>query len=136
MKIRWASTRLATMSAALACSVFASPAVQISSAGGFPSARRAAVFWLGVRDPVPLRSVHDVLIEAASGFLRARDVIPYVPHLTLARLDPPKRITTEVDALADVRLGGAWTAEELVLMESETHHSGSIYRTIARLPLG
>ena len=114
----------------------AAPAVQISGAGGFPSARRAAVFWLGVRDPVPLQAVHDVVIEASSGFLRPRDVIPYVPHLTLARLDPPKRITTEVEALADVVLGDVWTADELVLMESETHRSGSIYRTIARLPLG
>ena len=112
------------------------PSVQISGAGGFPSARRAAVFWLGVRDPVPLQAVHDVAIDAASGFLRPRDVIPYVPHLTLARLDPPKRIAPEVEALAEVVLGDVWTADELVLMESETHRSGSIYRTIARLPLG
>ena len=116
--------------------VVAAPSVQISGAGGFPSARRSAVFWLGVRDSAPLRAVHNVVIDAASGFLRVRDVIPYVPHLTLARLDPPKRITTEVEALADVTLGGAWTAEELVLMESESHRSGSIYRTVARLPLG
>ena len=74
----------------------AAPTVQISGAGGFPSARRAAVFWLGVRDPAPLQAVHDVVIDAASVFLRPRDVIPYVPHLTLARLDPPKRMLRRI----------------------------------------
>ncbi|MEO6468870.1 MAG: RNA 2',3'-cyclic phosphodiesterase, partial [Acidimicrobiia bacterium] len=114
----------------------AAPVVQISGAGGFPSPRRAAVVWLGVRDPVPLQAVHDVVVPASFGFLRPRDVIPYVPHLTLARLDPPKRITPEVEALEGVTLGDAWTSDELVLMESEAHRSGSIYRTVARLPLG
>lgn len=113
----------------------ASPAVQIRGAGGFPSARRAAVFWLGVRDPSGLRAVHDVVLGAASDFVRPRDVIPYVPHLTLARLDPPKRITPEAEALAEVVLGPSWTVDELVLMESEPHRTGSVYRTVARVPL-
>lgn len=39
MKIRWASTRLATMSAALACSVFASPAVRAEN--------HALILWIG-----------------------------------------------------------------------------------------
>jgi 2'-5' RNA ligase len=111
------------------------PTVQLGGGGGFPSARRAAVLWLGVADPVPLREVHEVVIEAGAPFLRARDVIPYVPHLTLARLDPVKKIAEVVDALEGNSFGPAWTAEDLVLMESEPHRSGAVYRTVARLPL-
>ena len=112
------------------------PSVQIGGAGGFPSAKRAAVFWLGVVDPVPLQAVHEVVVDSAGAFLRPRDIIPYVPHLTLARIDPVKRITDVVEALDGGIFGPAWTADELVLMESESRRGGAVYRTIARLPLG
>jgi RNA 2',3'-cyclic 3'-phosphodiesterase len=112
------------------------PTVQLGGAGGFPSARRAAVVWLGVADPGPLRAVHEAVIEAGGPFLRARDVIPYVPHLTLARLDPVKKVVDVVDALEGATFGPAWTVEDLVLMESESHRGGAVYRTVARLPLG
>ena len=112
------------------------PLVQVGGAGGFPTAKRAAVLWLGVVDPLPLQAVHEVVVDAAADYLRPRDVIPYVPHLTLARLDPVKRITDVVDALAGGVFGPAWTVDELVLMESESHRGGAVYRTVARLPLG
>ncbi|MEP6623142.1 MAG: RNA 2',3'-cyclic phosphodiesterase [Acidimicrobiia bacterium] len=113
-----------------------SPTVQIGGAGGFPSPKRAAVFWLGVVDPKPLQPVYDAVIAAGGPFLRARDVIPYVPHLTLARLDPVKKIADVVEALDGAVLGPRWTAEELVLLESETRRGGSVYRPVARLPFG
>ncbi len=114
----------------------AAPTVQIGGAGGFPSARRAAVFWLGVVDPESLVAVHAAVLDATSGFLRPRDVIPYVPHLTLARLASVKKISLEVDALEETRLGPAWTVDEMVLMESEPRRGGAVYRTVARFPLG
>lgn len=119
-----------------ATSSVAAPTVQIGGAGGFPSARRAAVFWLGVVDPEPLVAVHAAVVDGATGFLRPRDVIPYVPHLTLARLASVRKITVEVDALAETRLGPAWTVDEMALMESEPRRGGAVYRTVARFPLG
>ena len=114
----------------------AAPRVQIGGAGGFPSARRAAVFWLGVVDADELRVVHTAVVDAAAGFIRRRDIIPYVPHLTLARMDSPKRISTEVEALQGSVLGSAWTVDEVVLFESESHRGGATYRRIAGFPLG
>ncbi len=111
------------------------PTVQLGGGGGFPSARRAAVLWLGVADAVPLRAVHEAVIEAGGPFLRARDLVPYVPHLTLARLDPVKKVADIVDALEGNTFGPAWTAEDIVLVESEPHRAGAVYRTVARLPL-
>lgn len=114
----------------------AAPRVQLSGAGGFPKERRASVYWLGVADPEPLTAVHAAVMGGASEFVRPRDRTVYVPHLTLARLKSPKNLTEEVEALAAIPLGPAWTVDELTLFESETHHDGAVYREIARLPLG
>ncbi len=110
--------------------------VQLRGAGGFPSAKRASVYWLGVADPVPLRRVHEAVVDGAMEFIKPRDLAVYRPHLTLARLRSPKRITEEVEVFRALDLGSAWTVDEIVLFESETHRDGAVYRTVARLPLG
>ena len=112
------------------------PRVHVRGAGGFPSARRASVYWLGVDDPEPLGLVHDAVMAAAGSFVRPRDVVTFVPHLTLARLSSPKRLNEEVEVLADVTFGSSFTVGELVLLESETRRGGAVYRKIARFPLG
>jgi 2'-5' RNA ligase len=112
------------------------PVVQLRGAGGFPTARRASVYWLGVADPDPLVVVHGAVMGAAGAFVRPRDRAPYVPHLTLARLKSPKKLNEEVEALAGITFGPPWTLEELTLFESETRRDGAVYREIARLPLG
>ncbi len=122
---------------ALAGGVAAVPAARmlLQGAGGFPSARRASVYWLGVADPEPIGAVHSAVMEAAGGFVRSRDVVRYRPHLTLARMSSPKNVTPEVEALAGVTIGAAFVVEEIVLMESETRRTGAVYHPIARLPL-
>jgi len=112
------------------------PRVQLRGAGGFPSARRASVFWLGVAEPEPLTAVHAAVMEAAGGFVRPRDRAGYVPHLTLARMSSPKKVTDEEDAFATVAVGPSWTCEEITLLESETRREGAVYHEVARLPLG
>jgi 2'-5' RNA ligase len=110
--------------------------VQLRGAGAFPSERRASVYWLGVADPAPLAAVHAAVMRAAGTFVRPRDRIVYVPHLTLARLSSPKKLTEDVEALRNLTFGPPWTAEELTLFESETRRDGAVYREVARLPLG
>ncbi len=112
------------------------PRVLLRGAGGFPSAKRAAVYWLGVDDRAGLAAVHDAVLEAAASFVRARDLVHFTPHLTLARLPSPKKLTEEVEVLERVTFGPAWTVEEIVLMESETRREGAVYHEVARLPLG
>lgn len=123
---------------ALAGAVALVPAarVQLRGAGGFPSDRRASVYWLGVAAPEPLVRVHDAVMASAEAFVRARDRVAYTPHLTLARLTSPKRLGGEVEALARVDVGPAWTVDELTLLESETRREGAVYHEVARLPLG
>ena len=112
------------------------PRVQLQGAGGFPTDRRASVYWLGVADAEPLAVVHDAVMNAARAFVRPRDRSGYAPHLTLARMSSPKRLIEEVEALAAIPLGPSWTVDELTLFESETRREGAFYREIARLPLG
>lgn len=112
------------------------PTVLLRGAGGFPSAKRAAVYWLGVDDEAGLTAVHTAVVEAAGAFLRARDLVHFTPHLTLARLPSPKKLVEEVTALERVTFGPAWNVEEVVLMESETRRDGAVYHQVARLPLG
>ncbi len=123
---------------ALAGAVATVPAarVQIGGAGGFPTDRRASVYWLGVLDPEPLTRVYDAVIDSAGAFVRPRDRVRYVPHLTLARMSSPKRLAEEITVLAGVPVGPPFTVDEIVLLESETRREGAVYREIARLPLG
>ncbi len=113
----------------------AAPTVQLQGSGGFPSDRRAVVFWLGVADAEPLRSVHRIVADGAQPFIRSRDLVPFVPHLTLARLKRASKLVAEIDALADVPVGRAWTVDEVVLLESSAQRGGSVYRRIAGFPL-
>jgi 2'-5' RNA ligase len=112
------------------------PVVRIQGAGGFPNERRASVYWLGVADAAGLAAVHAAVMRAAGEFVRPRDRTAYVPHLTLARLKSPKKLTEDVAALAAISIGPPWTVEELTLFESETRREGAVYHEIARLPLG
>ncbi len=109
--------------------------VQLQGAGGFPSARRASVYWLGVADPEPIAAVHEAVMEAAGDFVRSRDVVSFRPHLTLARMSSPRNVTAETEALAGVAIGAPFVVDEIVLMESETRRTGAVYHPIARLPL-
>ena len=122
---------------ALAGAVATVPAAgaQLGGAGGFPSDRRASVYWLGVLDPEPLGRVHDAVIDAADDWVRPRDRVRYVPHLTLARMNSAKRLTEEVSVLAGVPIGPPFTVDEVVLLESETRRDGAVYHEIARMPL-
>ena len=94
------------------------------------------MYWLGVADPAPLAAVHAAVMGSAGEFVRPRDRTAYVPHLTLARLKSAKKLTDEVEALASIPFGPAWTVDELTLFESETRREGAVYREVARLPLG
>ena len=110
--------------------------VQLQGAGGFPSARNASVYWLGVADPEPLTLLHAAVMASADRFVRTRDETSYKPHLTLARLQSRKNLSQDVEALDGYPIGPAWLVEEVVLMESEPQTGGAVYHQIARFPLG
>jgi 2'-5' RNA ligase len=119
-----------------ACTTRPPVRLQLRGGGGFPSARRAEVYWLGVDDGDALALLHEVVMDATVQFVARRDRVAFHPHLTLARLSGKLDLSADVDALAGVPVGPPWMADALLLLESETRRGGAVYSEIARIPLG
>src|SRR5262249_44852213 len=81
---------------------------RLAGGGAFPSARRASVLWIGVREPEPLVRLARA-VEAATAELghRAEDRA-FHPHLTVARARRPSAIRRPVDELGGT--GPGWRA--------------------------
>lgn len=107
--------------------------------GGFPSAGRPRVLWMGL--------VHgrEELARMAAG-LDARlaplgwppETRPFRAHLTLARCDEPATARTALEALerAAGSLDLAWTADRLVLFRSHLGRGPARYEPLLEAPLG
>ncbi len=113
--------------------------LEVTGAGGFPSARRPRVVWLGLGGDVPALSalVEDVGRRlAALGF--PPEARPFSPHLTVGRARDPRGAPGLGGALAARAQadGFAWRATELVLFESHLSPRGPRYEAILRAPLG
>ena len=100
--------------------------VHIAGLGAFPRASRATVMYAAVDDP---GGILDAL--AAQCEQVCRDVglepeeRPFVPHLTLARIRPPRDVRRLIDAFSDfsVRL----VVERMALMHGEERSDGVRY---------
>jgi 2'-5' RNA ligase len=127
-------TLVAGIRAATAAS---SPArLVVRGGGGFPSARKAQVFWLGIDGSDALIDLHATVAAATRDFIDRRDRIALKPHLTLARLKRALDLTDDVEALSGVPVGPPWMLTELLLLESETRPTGAVYTEHARFTLG
>jgi len=93
--------------------------VRLGGAGGFPSAQRGRVLWLGVCEgSAGLVAVAGAVGERLDAVGYPPDPRPYRPHLTLARFQPPADLRAALAGLGDVVVGPAWVVDEVVLVES------------------
>jgi 2'-5' RNA ligase len=109
--------------------------VGLAGAGAFPSAPRASVVWLGVRDgAAALTRVAEAVewASVAAGF--APDARAFTPHLTVARVPQRRDVAAVLAALGDDPVGGPWPVDDLVLVSSDTRPSGAVYSETARVP--
>ena len=91
----------------------------VAGAGGFGSARRARVLWVGVHgDRKPLRRLAQG-VSAAAGRERIEVASGrgYRPHLTLARARQPTDVRPLTERLA-AYVGPKWTAGSYALVRS------------------
>ena len=104
--------------------------VRIGGAGAFPEASAARVLWLGVPAEAAerLTSLAVVSRNAASVSGIPVEGQRFHPHLTVARLGRRTEATRWLRVL-DTYAGPAWTADELVVVES---HPGAHGQTGAR----
>jgi RNA 2',3'-cyclic 3'-phosphodiesterase len=115
--------------------------------GAFPSLDKSTVVWAGVEDPGPEGKGRDSLpalgpigelakrIEAATvelGF--PAETRPFHPHVTLGRVRET-RLLREVVLPMSEQMFSASTADHVILFESETKSSGSVYKEISKIAL-
>jgi 2'-5' RNA ligase len=113
--------------------------LEVTGAGGFPSARRPRVVWLGLAGDVPtLAALVEELGRRLAPLGFPPETRPFSPHLTLGRARDPRGAPGLGGALA-ARAGAdgfPWRATEVALFESHLSPRGPRYEVIQRAALG
>ncbi len=112
--------------------------INVTGAGSFPAHGQPRILWVGLEDSEQkLASVQKRLEEELfeEGF--PKEARAFHPHLTIARIRRPQHART----LAAVHRNLGFESisirvDELLVVRSELHPSGSQYTVISRHPLG
>lgn len=125
-------TRAEILAARIDQQTFGAPFdLSVGAMGAFPSASRANVLWLGVKDAEQGLARLNSIVEAA-----CRDVglppeeRPYSAHLTLSRIRPPANVADLIASYDPQPF--RWTVKELTLFESKP---GPLYLAMDRFTL-
>ncbi len=103
--------------------------------GAFPRPARAAVLWIGVEaGEAPLRALAAVVERAAVAAGFPAEPRPYAPHLTLARIQPPRDVRALIDSVPP--FAGGMRVEEVVLFRSHLGGGPARYEAVERFALG
>ncbi len=106
----------------------------VGKIGGFPSASRARVVWVGLEDPEGAWARSAAAIRAALADLDVSSAPVFVPHVTLGRLARAASLPLplpEVGAAVE-----PFAVEACVLFSSSPSRAGRRYDPIARFELG
>jgi len=109
----------------------------LTEVGVFPSPRRARVVWAGLSDPdqrfaAMARSLDDALAEHFIAEER-----PFTPHLTLARLNPPRDVGEFAPDLVGVSVASdPFQVDRLVLYQSRLSPKGATYEPLMEAEFG
>jgi 2'-5' RNA ligase len=108
--------------------------------GCFPNLSRPRILWLGLGGGLaPLTQLESKLRSATAEYGQPPDNRPFHPHLTLARLsEPTRQDRNQIAELAQeppLSEAPLWKINALELICSELKPEGSIYHSLAILPL-
>ena len=109
---------------------------RLTTIGVFPSPARARVVWVGMLDPQARLAAIARHLEQ----LLAEDFDPerreFAPHLTLARLVPPRNITEFAPTLVGTHIEAEpFAVDGLVLYRSHLSPQGATYEPLMVAPL-
>jgi len=126
--------RAAIGSAASAAAPFQTALTEV---GVFPSARRARVVWAGLSDPDGGFARLADSLDGALGEFVEPERRPFTPHLTLARLTPPRDIGEFTSDLVGRSVASEpFPVEHLVLYQSHLSPRGATYESLEVFALG
>jgi RNA 2',3'-cyclic 3'-phosphodiesterase len=100
--------------------------------GFFPNEKRARVFWAGVEGSANLAALAIEVDQRLEQVGFPRESRAYIPHLTLARIEPPG-LPREIQAAAQknaAREFGLLRSGEFHLIESKLKPTGAEYTTL------
>jgi RNA 2',3'-cyclic 3'-phosphodiesterase len=103
--------------------------------GAFPRPARAAVLWVGVGvGTYALRALAARVDEATGRAGFPRDPKPFAPHLTIARVQPPRDVRDVIAAVP--ALEATMRVVDVVLYRSTLGGGPPRYEVVERFPLG
>jgi 2'-5' RNA ligase len=124
------------------CSNFSPFSLRTGNPGAFPNLRRPRVLWLGLNgDTATLSSLQNTIDSGLESHGFAREIRPFEPHLTLARVK-------DSIAAADQQLLGniiikteweprdEWSVTKVTLLRSRLLPAGPVYSRLAEVMLG
>lgn len=104
--------------------------------GFFPNDLRPRVLWAGLNASPNLPSLAEAIDRALESRGVAREQRAFIPHLTLARFEPPglhEKLLAAIQENGEQQFG-ACRAREFRLIESKTKPSGAEYTSVAIFP--
>jgi RNA 2',3'-cyclic 3'-phosphodiesterase len=135
-----AADRVDEIAAAMneACQGLAPIPVELGGWGTFPANKRPRVIWVGLTSgAAPLATLFVRLETAlvARGFGPADK--PFSPHLTLGRVKSGQNLASALKVMESHagRSLGAFTADRIILFQSELHPTGAVYTKLRQAPL-
>ena len=117
------------------------PRFELSMQGvsGFPSATEPRVIWIGVDEGADsLKSIYDALADSLHHWGVNRERKPYVPHMTLGRLDRSGQWNDDLlETMYRLRShdSGFCTVNEICVYSSFQDRSGLTYTPMSRIKL-
>jgi RNA 2',3'-cyclic 3'-phosphodiesterase len=109
---------------------------RLTALGVFPGPGRARVVWVGLDDPGGrFAAIASGLDEGLAEHF-APESRAFTPHLTLARLTPPRSLREFAPDLVGAEVGSdPWAVRELVLYRSHLSPLGATYEALERFRL-
>ena len=107
-------------------------ALNFHGLGFFPNAKRPSVLWAGIDASSNLQSLAGDIERSLENLGFPREQRPFVPHLTIARFQPPRIHQQLQSAIAQSswREFGSLRTGEFHLIESKLKPSGAEYTTL------
>ena len=110
--------------------------LEFRGVGFFPNERRPRVVWCGIEASSNLSQIAADIDRALEPLDIPRETRDFVPHLTLARIEPPRRVEALAHAAEGLRSHdfGSARETEFHLFESKLRPSGAEYTKLETFP--
>lgn len=111
--------------------------LRLNDVGVFPNVKNPRVLWAGIEGDTNLVNLlHKNLDENLYTLGFAKETRPFNPHLTLGRIKTMKNVPQAIAKLLLYKFPALnFDVKEIVVMQSQLHSQGSIYKPLMKCEL-